>query len=486
MPLSHRQLSNFLPARLLSWRFWLVCLCLAGGMGLSLAGDSKAANPGVLIDIDGPISPVTKEFVEHAFKQAQAQQAPLIVLRMNTPGGLDQSMRDIVQAILTSNIPVVTYVAPGGARAASAGAYILYASHVAAMAPGTNLGAATPVQIGGGGGLPGGPKPQPEKDQEGAESADESSAESSGAKAEKALAGQSAMEHKMVNDAAAYIRSLAQLRGRDVEWAEKFVREAASLSAKDALEAGVIDLMADNLNTLLTSIDGREVTINGQTLKLQTKDLELVPIEPDWRIELLSVIANPNVAYILILMGIYGLMFEFYNPGFVLPGVIGAISLILALYALQVLPINYAGLALILLGICFMVAEAFAPSFGILGIGGVISFLVGSIILIDTDAEGYGISMPLILSLTATSALFFLGLIGVAVKARARPVVSGIHNLVGERATVSQDFETTGTIRVHGELWNAQSGTPMKRGQAVRITGVQGLTLFIEPEEEKS
>jgi membrane-bound serine protease (ClpP class) len=398
------------------------------------------------------------------------------VLQINTPGGLDQAMRAIIQTIITSDIPVFTYVAPGGARAASAGAYILYASHVAAMAPGTNLGAATPVQISGGGGLPG--QPEPEKQ------ADSETEKPSDGDLKKPPSGQSAMEHKVVNDAAAYIRSLAQMRGRNVEWAEKFVREAASLSATDALEAGVIDYVADDLRQALAAADGRTVMVNGKKVTIHSKDLPLQTIEPDWRIELLSVIANPNVAYILILLGVYGLMFEFYNPGFVLPGVVGAIALVLALYALQVLPINYAGLALLILGISFMVAEAFAPSFGILGIGGIIAFVTGSIILIDTDAEGYGISMPLIFAMTATSALFLLGLIGVAMKARSRPVVSGIQNMLGARGEASRDFEHRGMVRIHGELWTAQSVTPLRAGQPVRVVGIEGLTLFIEPEEE--
>lgn len=456
----------------IKWYAWP----LFGALCFLISRPVLANEQGILIQIDGAISPVTAEFIAHGFEQAKAKQASLIVLQMNTPGGLDQSMRAIIQTILSSDIPVMTYVAPGGARAASAGAYILYASHIAAMAPGTNLGAATPVQIGGGGGLPGQPEPQKE-------AAPETGKPSDG-DLKKPLAGQSAMEHKVVNDAAAYIRSLAQLRERNLEWAEKFVREAASLSAEDALEAGVIDLVADSLQLALAAADGRQVMVNGKQVTIDSKDMQLETIEPDWRIELLSVIANPNVAYILILMGIYGLMFEFYNPGFVLPGVVGAIALVLALYALQVLPINYAGLALIILGVSFMVAEAFAPSFGILGIGGIIAFVTGSIILIDTDAEGYGISLPLIFTLSATSALFFLGLIGLAIKARARPVVSGIQNLLGAHGEVSRDFEHSGMVHIHGELWTAHSETPVRAGQSVRVVGIEGLTLFIEPEEE--
>jgi membrane-bound serine protease (ClpP class) len=425
----------------------------------------------VLLDVNGAISPATSDFVQRGIATAESSDAALLVLRINTPGGLDSSMRSIVQAVLGSHVPIVGYVAPGGARAASAGTYILYASHIAAMAPGTNLGAATPVQIGGRGGLPAPPGPRPGTDRSGDEE---------GAPAEP----DNAMEKKLVNDAAAYLRSLAQLRGRNQAWAIEAVREGASLAAEEALAEGVIDLLASDMDDLLSQLDGYTVTLkNGETV-LNTENIVVNLIEPDWRTRLLSVIADPNIAYILILIGIYGLIFEFYNPGFVLPGVVGAICLLLALFALQLLPVNYAGLGLLILGVIFMVSEAFVPSFGALGIGGLIAFVIGSIILIDTDVPGYGISLPLILTFSAISAVFFLGVIGMAIKARERPVVSGQEELVDATGTVVQDFSGEGRIHIHGESWQARSPAPLKRGQNVRVTRVDGLTLHVEPKQE--
>ena len=293
------------------------------------------------------------------------------------------------------------------------------------------------------------------------------------------------MQHKLVNDAAAYLRSLAQLRGRNAEWARETVETGASLSAADALEAGVIDLIARDLGDLLAQLDGFPVALDDATTNLDTTGMTVTRIEPDWRTQLLSVIADPNITYILILIGIYGLIFEFYNPGMVLPGVVGAISLLLALFALQVLPVNYAGLALLVLGIAFMIAEAFAPSFGALGMGGLIAFLIGSVILIDTEMPGYGISLPLILMFTAVSGLFFLGVIGLAVKARARPVVSGQEELLDTTGTVLEDFiGDAGRVRIHGESWQARSTVPLRHGQPVRVTGIDGLTLQVEPQQE--
>jgi membrane-bound serine protease (ClpP class) len=445
-----------------NWLLLVVVLVTALPAG---AGESA-----VLLEVDGSISPASSDFVARGLEKAQQANAQLAILRINTPGGLDGAMRKIVQAILASPIPVACFVAPSGARAASAGTYILYACHIAAMAPGTNLGAATPVQIGGGGGLPRRPGPT-----------DTGQGKDDGATAD----GGDAMHHKLVNDAAAFLRSLAQLRGRNVEWATETVETGASLSAREALKAGVIDLLADNLGDLLDKLDGYEVSMDGDTIVLDTGDMQVSRIEPDWRTRLLSVIADPNITYILILIGIYGLIFEFYNPGMVLPGVVGAISLLLALFALQVLPVNYAGLALLMLGIAFMIAEAFAPSFGALGMGGLIAFVIGSIILIDTDMPGYGISLPLILTFTAISGLFFLGVIGLAIRARKRPVVSGQEELLHASGIALQDFTDTGRVRVHGESWLARTGVPLQRDQRVRVTRIEGLTLYVEPQEEE-
>ena len=418
------------------------------------------------LSIDGAIGPATEDYIERALISAEETQAELVVIRMDTPGGLDTAMRGIIKQITNSPIPVASYVAPTGSRAASAGTYILYASHIAAMAPGTNLGAATPVQLGG---FP--PPGTKEKDDE---------SQPADMKAPLDVADD-AMKRKVINDAAAYIRGLAALHGRNQQWAEKAVREAASLPASEALKLNVIDVIAIDTPDLLAQIDHREVIVQGQKRILDTTGLGIVRLDPDWRSRLLGVITNPNVAFILMLIGIYGLIFEFSNPGAIVPGTVGAICLLLALYAFQLLPINYAGMGLILLGVALMVAEAFAPSFGMLGIGGVIAFVFGSIILMDTEAPGFGIDISVIIIFALASAFILFFVVGMAMKARRRPVVSGMEELIGGEATVINDFDHNGNVIIHGENWLALSDARLHKGQKVKVTGIQGLTLKVEP-----
>ncbi|MDN5870037.1 MAG: nodulation protein NfeD [Nitrococcus sp.] len=443
----------------------------------SAAAAGAADGRALLLTIDGPIGPAMSNYIGSELARAQRQGAALVILEMNTPGGLSTAMRDIIQAILASPVPVATYVAPSGSRAASAGTYILYASHVAAMAPGTNLGAATPVQIGG---LPGMPTPAPDKEPDGAPNKQPDKTGEQGSGPTPATP----MHRKMVNDAVAYIRSLAKLRGRNADWAEKAVREAASLPAHKALEMGVIDLMSDDVEELLRKIDGRVVKTATGKVTLATAELRVERVEPGWRTRILAVLTNPNVAYILMLLGIYGLIFELANPGAILPGVLGGICLLLALFAFQALPINYAGLGLILLGMTFIVAEAFAPSFGALGLGGVIAFVIGSIMLMDTDAPSFQLSIMLVIGFAATSLLLLTATAALALRAHKRPVVSGNQQMLGSEGIAMADFSGSGWIHIHGERWRAHCDVALRAGQRVRVTDLQGLNLRVEPVEE--
>ncbi len=435
----------------------------------------------VVLQISGPIGPATRDFILDGLEQAAGSGAVLVVIEMDTPGGLDTSMRDIIKAILASPVPVATYVSPPGSRAASAGTYILYASHIAAMAPATNLGAATPIPVGGTSPLPDRPgKADPDEPAAGDEA-------QPGEEAEDARGADpaDAASAKAVNDAIAYIRSLAERRGRNADWAEKAVREAASLSAEKAAELGVVDLVASDIGDLLSQIHGREVEVVGGSVTLDTQNLVVDRIEPDWRTRLLATVTNPTVAYLLLLIGIYGLLFEGYNPGAILPGVAGAICLLIAAYAFQILPVNYAGLALIALGIVLMISEVFVPSFGVLGIGGIIAFVAGSVILMDTDIPGFGVPRTLIGSIGLLGGGIVMAIVWLAVRARRRPVVSGMEEMVGALAVAAADFDEHGQVLVHGEIWQAHSDEPVRKDQPLRVTAANGLTLSVKPAESK-
>jgi membrane-bound serine protease (ClpP class) len=432
-------------------RFLLVC-------SLILAAVPAVAAPRVwLLGVDGAISPATADYVVRGISRAEETGAEAVILRLDTPGGLDSAMRDIIRKILSARVPVVVWVAPEGARAASAGTYILYAAHVAAMAPATNLGAATPVAIGGG-------TPPPE-----------------GGKGREGEQETSPMAKKQVHDAAAYIRGLAQERGRNAQWAERAVREAVSLSAAEALKEGVIELIAPDLPSLLTALDGRSVKLAQGTRVLATRDAVVETHAPDWRTRFLAVITDPGVAYILLLIGMYGLFFEFSNPGFGVAGVAGAICLLLALFAFQLLPISYAGLALIVLGVGLLIAEVFVPSFGVLGLGGIVAFVAGSIMLLDREVTGSAVPMSLIVAFTLATAAFIFIVGRMALASRRRPVVTGREELRGSTGEVVSVQEGTTWVRVHGELWQAQAASALVPGQRVKVRAVHGLTLEVEP-----
>ncbi len=424
---------------------------------LAISSVVYAEKKAVLIDVTGAIGPAVQDYIQRSLDDAAKNQASVIILRLDTPGGLETSMRGIDKAILSSPVPVVAYVAPQGARAASAGTFIMYASQIAAMAPGTNIGAASPVNIGGIG--------SPGENKTGEENKKTPSTE----------------ETKAKNDAAAYIRSLAEMHHRNAMWAEQAVLKAASLSSDEALKQHVIDVIANDPSDLLNKINGKTVTVQGTQQTLQTAGQTIETVKPDWRYQFLSIITDPSVAYILLLIGIYGLFFEFYNPGLVLPGVAGAICLLLALYAFQLLPINYTGFALLLLGLAFMITEVFISSFGILGIGGIIAFIVGSIFLLDTKAPGFTIAWQLILLMSVLSAVFFLVIIQLAVRSMRKKVVSGREALIGSEGVVLEYTEQYCSVRIQGEIWRAESEIPLHPGQKIRVKDVLDLILKVEP-----
>jgi membrane-bound serine protease (ClpP class) len=425
------------------------------------AGAGENGGHALTISIDGAIGPATASYVRDALAKAAERRAEVVILRVNTPGGLVTSMREIIAAVLASSVPVIGYVAPSGAHAASAGTYILYATHIAAMAPGTNLGAATPVQIGGP--IPGLPSGKPDKN--------DKEAKDAGTKKD-------AMSDKATNDAVALIRSLAELHGHNADWAEKAVREAASLSANAALQEHVIDLVARNPAELLRQIDGRAVEVAGETRRLATKDAVIEAIDPGWVLRFLAVITDPNVALILLLIGVYGLIFEFSSPGAVAPGIVGTICLLLGLYALNLLPVNYAGLALILTGIALLTIEAFNPTV-VLGAGGIIAFVLGALMLFNFEAPGYRLSWMVVGVATAALAGLMLIVLGSVWRARKSPVRVGAQAMRGLSAEVLDWSENEGHVFAQGERWKARSTEPFNRGDVVEVANIIDLTLVV-------
>jgi len=454
-------------ARWLSMGLLLASPVLGRGSDTASAAERRAT----LIELNGPIGPAMSRFVERTLARANDERNIVVILQMDTPGGLDTSMRDIIKAILASTVPVVSYVAPSGARAASAGTYILYASHLAAMAPATNLGAATPISIGGESNSP--PVPSPVSPDSAKKPAGPSEVPTS-----------SAGERKAVNDAVAYIRSLAQLRGRNAVWAESAVRGAASLSASDALEEHVIDFVAKDVPDLLQQLQGRKLKVANQELVLDTHDLIVRSVAPDWRTQLLLVVTHPTIAYGLLLIGIYGLLLEGYNPGAVLPGVVGALALLLGLYGLQLLAVNYAGLALMMLGAGLIITEFFMPAYGSLGVGGLVAFVVGSIILFDNRSAQMQLALPVIMGVAIAGGLIIVGIGWMAAKARRRPASTGVETMIGARVEAVNDCEERCLVRYGGELWNARTTTPLRAGQQARIVRVMDLTLWVEPQRD--
>src|SRR5262245_10695778 len=442
-----------------------------------LASEVAAAPRALVLEIDGAIGPAVADYVVRELRGIGQSDTRLVILRMNTPGGLDTSMRTIIRAILSSPVPVAAYVAPSGARAASAGTYITYASAIAAMAPGTNLGAATPIQVGRMPRLPGGAPEQPAGEKSKEKGNEDKTSEDKTSPAEPA----DTETRKAVNDAVAYIRGLAELNDRNADWAAEAVRAAVSLPASEALKLHVIDVIADDVPDLLRKIDGRTVKVAGKTERLATAGLEVVTAAADWRTELLAVITDPNVDFILMLIGVYGLIFEFLNPAAVAPGLIGSISLLVALYALNLLPINYAGAALVLLGIGLMVAEAHIGSFGVIGVGGIVAFVIGAIMMFPSGAPGFTLSLSVVAAATATTAALFLLVLTMLLRSRRRPVVTGKEGLLGaEGETVAWDGEE-GRVRVNGEIWRARARLSLQPGARIKVINREGLVLVVEP-----
>ena len=403
------------------------------------------SNSIIVIEVEGVINPVVAEFVTNEIRSANTSSEELIVIRMDTPGGLDASMRKIIKAIQSSKIPVASFVSPSGSRAASAGTFITIASHIAAMEPGTNIGAAHPVNLMGGG---------------------------TGEQAK-------VMEDKVLNDASAYIRSLAEQRGRNAHWAELSVRKSVSVSAEEAKRLNVIDLVAANLDSLVLALDKREVKLRGSIITLNTAERNITFKEMNSRQRILNIIASPNVAYVLMILGLVGLYFELSNPGLILPGVVGSISLVLALYAMQTLPINYAGLLLIILGVVLLIAEVNVMSYGLLAMSGAISIFLGSIVLIDSDDPAMQISKMILYPTLGMTFLFSIGSIYLAKKAHQLRTTTGMEGLLGEIGVVKETLNPEGRVLIHGEMWKAESDTVISVGEKVSVEVVKGLKIQV-------
>ncbi|MEN8195871.1 MAG: nodulation protein NfeD [Pseudomonadota bacterium] len=500
-------MSRFIHSRIrLLWRvFALSAVAFALAVLAADGGGAQSSGHAARLIVNGPIGPAVADYIHRGIDKAVERGATVIILQMDTPGGLDTSMREIIKDILASPVPIIGYVGPPGARAASAGTYMLYASHVAAMAPATNLGAATPVQLG----APGKSddrdeeKEKPPADSPGDEEPTETEDAGKGTASEDTNGGNAAedepreewnpfkgkpgMEEKVMQDAVAYIRSLAQKRGRNEEWAVRAVTEAASLSAEDALAEDVINFIAESPAEILEKADGMTVDVRGADHVMETADLPVIDMAPDWRTEFLEIITDPTIAYMLLFtIGVPALMIELYT-GTMIAGVIAAISIILGLYGLHVLPVDYAGMGLILLGFALLISEAFVPSFGVLGFGGMVSFVIGSVMLVDTGVPGYGISPWVIGSVATLAGAFMLLIVAMFVRARSQPAASGHEAMLGKPGLVIDWAGGTGHVLFQGEVWQARTDQgPYQAGQEVQVVDRDGVTLVVGPAEQEN